>query len=324
MVTQPEDAAAGIARGAGAVPAEKPVLTVFLSSQGAPPALGAGPRGSLPTFSFPENAAMALAAAYRYKSWCSRPRGAPLTLSPFARSAVRAVVNRVLAGADEPRWLDAGDLVTVLRAAGIEVAYTEQTTVEDAAAVAGRIGYPLVAKVVSRDVVHKSDVGGVIMGLNSAAEVAAGVATLKERMRTRGARLEGILLQREIPGGIEALVGVTTDVTFGPLLVCGLGGVMVEILKDVSFRLHPVSDADAAEMLASLRSSRLLDGYRGAPPGDRDALISVILRVSALVETVPELVELDLNPVKVLAPKQGAIVVDGRMRVRPLRPSIPF
>jgi acetate---CoA ligase (ADP-forming) len=317
MVTRPEDAAAGIARGAAAVPDEKPVLAVFLSTQGAPAVLDAGPRGHLPSFSFPENAAKALASAYHYGNWRSRPKGTPFTLSKFARSAVRAVIDRVLGGAEGPRWLEPRDIFTVLRAAGIEVAHTEQTTVEEAPTIAQTLGYPLVAKIVSPDVQHKSDIGGVIMDLNSANEVAEAVAHLKERTRATGARLEGILLQREIRSGVEALVGVTSDVTFGPLLVCGLGGVMVEMLRDVSFRLHPVSDVDAADMLASLRTSRLLDGYRGAPPGDRDALISVILRVSALVEAIPELTELDLNPVKVLPPGHGAIVVDGRMRVMP-------
>ena len=104
-------------------------------------------------------------------------------------------------------------------------------------------------------------------------------------------------------------------------MVCGLGGTLVEVLHDVAFRLPPVSDLDAAEMLATLRASRLLDGYRGAPPADRAALVSVILRVSALVESIPELRELDLNPVKVLLPGQGAMVVDGRMRIGPLPPS---
>ncbi len=121
-------------------------------------------------------------------------------------------------------------------------------------------------------------------------------------------------------GGLEALVGVTSDPTFGPLVVCGLGGTLVEVLHDVAFRLTPVSDIDADEMLSTLRTNVLLDGYRGSPPGDREALVSVILRVSALVESIPELRELDLNPVKVLSPGEGAIVVDGRMRIGPLQP----
>jgi len=165
--------------------------------------------------------------------------------------------------------------------------------------------------------IHKSDVGGVILGLESPDAVKAAARTLAERMRAIGRTLDGILLQREVRGGIEALVGVTTDPTFGPLVVCGLGGVLVELLRDVSFRLTPVTDANAAEMIAKLRASKLLDGYRGAPAGDRAALAAVIMRVSALVEVIPELLELDLNPVKVLVPGQGAIVVDGRMRVGP-------
>jgi len=104
--------------------------------------------------------------------------------------------------------------------------------------------------------------------------------------------------------------------------VCGLGGILVELLRDVSFHLTPVTDVDAREMIDRLRARRLLDGYRGMPPGDRDALVDVILRVSALVEIVPELRELDLNPVKVLAPGKGAIVVDGRMRVGPVAPRV--
>jgi acetyl-CoA synthetase (ADP-forming) len=120
-----------------------------------------------------------------------------------------------------------------------------------------------------------------------------------------------------VPGGIEALVGVTTDPTFGPLLVCGLGGVLVELLRDVAFHLTPLTDVDARDMLARLRAGRLLDGYRGRPPGDREALVDVMLRVAALVEVVPELHELDLNPVKVLTPGNGALVVDARMRIGP-------
>jgi acyl-CoA synthetase (NDP forming) len=145
------------------------------------------------------------------------------------------------------------------------------------------------------------------------------VTRLKRRMEELGKRLDGILLQREVTQGIEALVGVTTDPTFGPLVVCGLGGVTVELVKDVALRLHPVTDIDAAEMVAALRSSPLLDGYRGAPAGDRQALVSIIRKISALVELVPEIIELDLNPVKVLPPGQGAIVIDARMRIAPVR-----
>jgi acyl-CoA synthetase (NDP forming) len=280
--------------------------------------LNAGPRGTLPTYLFPENAALALGAAMRYGRWRARPRGTPVRLLPFAHSAVRAVVDRVLAPASGAVWLSPGDLATILGAAGITLAAAEQTTPVEAVATAERLGYPLVAKIISPDVLHKSDVGGVILGLETPAAVASAVHTLVERAQQIGARLDGILLQRQVASGIEALVGVTTDPLFGPLLVCGLGGTLVEVLHDVTFRLTPVSDTDAAAMLTQLRAHVLLDGYRGAPPGDREALIALVLQVSALVESVPELQEFDLNPVKVLAPGEGVIALDGRMRLAPL------
>jgi acyl-CoA synthetase (NDP forming) len=227
------------------------------------------------------------------------------------------VIDRVLAGATEPAWVTPRDLATLLCAVGIDIAASEQTSPAEAVATAERMGYPLVAKVIAPEIVHKSDVGGVIIRLESADAVARAVDTLTARVRALGVRLDGILLQREVRDGIEALVGVTTDPTFGPLVVCGLGGVLVELLRDVAFCLTPVSDIDAAEMLAKLRSNPLLDGYRGGLPGDRDALMQVIMRISALVEIAPEIRELDLNPVKILTPGKGAIVVDGRMRVGP-------
>ena len=238
-----------------------------------------------------------------------------LELDRFAESTVRAVIDRVLAGADERRWLAPDDLAMVLRAVGIDFAHGESVTPEEAEAAAERLGFPLVAKAVAPGLLHKSDVGGVVLGLESPAAVVNAVATLRERMRAIGAPLEGVFLQREVRGGVEALVGVTTDATFGPLLVCGLGGVLVELVRDVAFRLPPVSDLDAREMFSRLRAAHLLDGYRGMPPGDREALVGLITRVSALVEVVPELRELDLNPVKVLEPGQGAVAVDARMRV---------
>ncbi len=193
----------------------------------------------------------------------------------------------------------------------------EQTTPAEARATAERLGYPLVAKVMRPDIVHKSDVGGVILGLDTPEAVAAAVDTLVVRIQQRGVRLEGILLQRQVSSGIEALVGVTTDSLFGPLVVCGLGGTLVEVLHDVTFRLTPVSDLDAAVMLTQLRANVLLEGYRGAPSGDREVLVGLLLRVSALVESVPELQELDLNPVKVLRPGEGVIALDGRMHLTP-------
>jgi acyl-CoA synthetase (NDP forming) len=319
LVTKPTEVANAMARGAGLVPVDKPVVPVFMSAQGAPEVLHTGPRGTLPTYAFPENAALALAAAVRYGRWRERPRGTSLTLSPFAHQAMRAVIERALATAEGALWLLPQDVAAVLQAAVILLAASEQTTPAEAVATAERLGYSLVAKVISPDVLHKSDVGGVILGLATPEAVQTAVDTLVARMQQRGARLDGILLQRQVSSGIEALVGATADPMFGPLVVCGLGGTLVELLHDVAFRLTPVTDIDATEMLTTLRANVLLDGYRGAPPGDRAALITLLLRVSALLECVPELQECDLNPVKVLAPGAGVIALDGRMHLAPLR-----
>lgn len=153
------------------------------------------------------------------------------------------------------------------------------------------------------------------MNLRSEGEVSAAVASMRDRIGKAGFALEKVILQKQVEGGLEALVGVVVDPTFGPLLVCGIGGVQVELLRDVSFHLSPVSDLDAADMIDRLRLRPLFDGYRGSPPADRAALITLLQRLSALVEETPELRELDLNPVRVMPPGQGAIVVDARILV---------
>jgi acetyl coenzyme A synthetase (ADP forming)-like protein len=318
----PEEMIKAITEAIERVPAEKPVLGVFMSARGLPPVVCKGPHGRVPLYAFPDNAAIALASARRYASWRDRPRGSILALETEAKLEIRAVVDRVLASGNESVWLAPGDLARILRAAGIAFAAAEEAGVDEAPAVADRLGYPLVAKVQAEGILHKSDVGGVSLGLESRTAVADAVAVMKERMRQIGIKLERVLLQREIRGGIEALAGVTVDANFGPMLACGLGGVLVEMIKDVVFRLPPVSDADAAEMIGRLRAGALLDGYRGAPPGDRQALAELLQRVSALIEIIPELQDLDLNPIKVLAPGHGAIAVDARMRIgRPLHHS---
>jgi acetate---CoA ligase (ADP-forming) len=311
LAVRGDEIAAAIARGAGAVPGEKPVLVVFMARGGAPAVLATGPRGRLPVFDFPEGAARALAAGVRYARWRARPAGNTLELDPFAERAIRAVVDRVLAQADGPLWMAPKDVMTILRAAGIECAVAEEVAADDAVAAAERLGYPLVAKAVAPGLVHKSDIGGVVLDLDSAEAVRGAVAHLRARVP----QLTAVLLQRRVPGGIEALVGVTSDPTFGPLVICGLGGVLVELLRDASYRLPPVTDVDANEMIDALRLAPVLAGYRGAPAGDRAALAEVIRRVSALVEIIPELCELDLNPLMVLPPGRGAVVVDAKMQL---------
>ena len=318
MVTRPDEVADAIARGAAEVPADKPVLSVFLSSQGAPERIHAGTRGIIPTYAFPENAALALGASYRYSRFRDRPRGTIEMLDSDVLSVIRDRIDAALKGATSARWLTHAEIAALLGAVGIEMARAEQTSATEVRAAAERVGFPLVAKAIAPGVIHKTDVGGVIMDINSADEAEVAARRFQERLKAAGITLDAVLLQRQITTGIEMLVGMTNDPTFGPLILCGMGGISAELQKDVSFRLPPVTDAAAAEMLATLRMNRLFDGYRGGAPGDREALINLIMRISALVEAAPELSELDLNPVKVLEPGRGAIVIDARMRIRPL------
>jgi acetate---CoA ligase (ADP-forming) len=310
--------ASGVARGAAEVPQAKTILSVFLSTQGAPAELNAGRRGRIPSYDFPENAAIALSAAWRRRCWLDRSSGAVFELTRFARDAIRAVVDRTLTGSTASELeIEPEDLITILRAAGIEFVHAEQTTPVRAPETANRLGYPLVAKAMVPGRAHKSEGGAVITGLKNAHDVTVAMATLRNRARQIGT-LDRVFLQREIGGGIEMMAGVTTDSTFGPVMVCGLAGAIGELVRDVSFRLHPVTDIDAEEMVANLKSHRLLEGYRGAPPGDRHALVVLLTRISAIVDLVPELLDLELDPIKVMTPGAGALVIDGRMRLRRL------
>lgn len=312
--TAPGEVAAAIARGAGDVPPEKPVLAVLIASGPPPGALDQGPRGTLPSYTFPENAARALARAVRYARWRSRPEGRPRALPEHRRLAVRKVIDQALAEA-ESRWLAPGEAEALLAAAGIPFAPSTRARPEDAAEAAEALGFPVVAKGVVGGGAHKTELGLVRVGLESRSEVDAARAAIDQAARAHHLDLEAILIQRQIAGGLEAIAGIARDPTFGPLVVAGMGGVQAEALRDVALGLTPLTDVDATEMIAGLRMRALLDAYRGAPPRDRRAFGEVILQLSALAEAAPEIVELDLNPLMIMPEGGGAIAVDVRVRV---------
>ena len=202
----------------------------------------------------------------------------------------------------------------VLEDAGLPVSPARLAkTKEDAAKVADELGYPIVIKIVSQQTTHKSDVGGVALNLGSAAEVSAAfdkiVASAKKAVPD--ATIDGVAVQRMEKPGIEVIIGMTTDPQFGPVLMFGLGGVMVEILKDVAFRVVPINERDARQMINEIKGKPLLDGYRGSDPADIATLEQLLLKVSAFIEAHPEVAELDLNPV--FAYKDGAKAVDARI-----------
>jgi acetate---CoA ligase (ADP-forming) subunit beta len=202
----------------------------------------------------------------------------------------------------------------VLEEAGVPVSPARlATTKEDAAKMADALGYPIVLKIVSPQITHKSDVGGVALNLASASDVSAAferiVASAKQHVPD--ATIDGVAVQRMEKQGIEVIIGMTKDPQFGPVLMFGLGGVMVEILKDVAFRVVPINERDARQMINEIKGKPLLDGYRGSEPADIGKLQELLLKVSSFVEQHPEVAELDLNPV--FAYKDGAKAVDARI-----------
>ncbi len=204
----------------------------------------------------------------------------------------------------------------LLHDAGVPVVTTVlATTEEEARTQAEHIGYPVVLKIVSPDIPHKSDVGGVKMGLEDSATVTAAfeeiVANAKKAVPD--ANITGVAVQNMAPAGTEVIVGMTTDPQFGPVMMFGLGGIMVEVLKDVSFRLVPLTERDANQMIDEIKGRAVLEGVRGQPPADKAALCGAILKVAEFVEHHTEGQELDLNPMLVYP--DGAIAVDARIVV---------
>ncbi|MFN0093472.1 MAG: acetate--CoA ligase family protein [Dehalococcoidia bacterium] len=202
----------------------------------------------------------------------------------------------------------------LLREAGVPVTKTTLAkSADEAVAQAEAAGYPVVLKVVSADISHKSDAGGVKLNLKSAEDVRAAYGAIVESCTKHvpGARITGVAVQHMAPSGTEVIVGMTTDAQFGPVMMFGLGGIMVEVLKDVSFRLVPLTERDADQMINEIKGKPVLDGVRGQPPADVAALRKAILSVSKFVEAHPEVQELDLNPI--FAYPDGAIAVDARI-----------
>ena len=293
------------------------LLSVFMQSDGQSLDLaGDESRLTIPSFMFPEAAALALARAVRYGHWRQRDPGVEVDLDEEAQDRIREIVAGALEGlGDEGGWLDPHQVDAVLTAAGLRIPKTfVAATEEEAVAMASEVAGPVVLKVISDSALHKSDVGGVILGVETEPAIREGFA----RVTSVVDDADGVLIQEFVEGGHEVLIGMTQDPNFGPLVGFGLGGIYVELLQDVSFRIHPLTDVDASEMIRETKGFKLLKGYRNMPVGDIAELEKALLKVSGAISAAPELAEMDLNPVKVLQPGQGVVVVDARMRVVPI------
>jgi acyl-CoA synthetase (NDP forming) len=322
LVTNSEEIAAGIRAAALEIQREVPMLSVFLSSKGTPDSLKTEGL-SMPSYPFPEDAARALAHAVRYGIWAETPEGAVPQYGDIRTGEGKALVADVLGsmkGADDEksRWLLPDEVAKLLGCYGVPMAaWRLAATPEAAGAAAEEIGGKVALKGVAPKLIHKTEAKAVVLNLEGAAEVKQAAIDMAARIAAQGTTVEKFFIQQMVPaGGVEMLVGVVHDKLFGPVVACGAGGTAVEVLKDVKVRITPLTDRDAHEMVTSLRTFPLLDGFRGAPKCDVAGLEELLLRVAAMVEQHPEISEMDCNPV--IVRPEGAVIVDARIRIEAL------
>ena len=296
-----EEVAEAIERAAREADADKPVLAVVMSSEGIPQAL----RGSrhVAAFAYPESAARALGRTAQRADWLRRPHGAVPTLEGIDRETAHAVVERALGGADDA-WLDPRATRELLLAYGIPLVPERLAgSADDAVAAASELGFPAVVKTAAPGA-HKTETGGIALELRDEDAVRHAV----DRIGCP------VVVQPMIPGGAELLAGVVQDRVFGPLVAFGAGGVFAELIGEAAFRIAPLTDIDAKELVVEGKAGRLVAGFRGAPAASVPALTDLVHRLARLGEDLPAVAELDLNPV--IALPDRCVAVDARVRVR--------
>ncbi|MEN8240851.1 MAG: acetate--CoA ligase alpha subunit [Chloroflexota bacterium] len=293
---------------------EKPILACFMGENRIKEGTEILAKHGVPNYPFPNRAALAFKALAEYQEIIHRPE-TELTSFEVDKQTVRDLFKkvwsegRVTIGDSEAR--------EILSAYGLPIPQSELAeTADQAVEMANEIGYPVVLKIASPDILHKTDVGGVKVGLQNPEQLrdAFDLMTYRAQRYLPEARLWGCLVQEQIPAGaLEVLVGMNRDPQFGPLVTFGLGGIYVETLKDVTFRIAPFSKLEAEQMLDEIKASALLNGVRGNPAVDKAAIVDTLLRIGQLVQDFPEILELDINPLMVFEKNQGSIAIDMRL-----------
>jgi acyl-CoA synthetase (NDP forming) len=316
LVTRADDVAEAIVEATRQIDRRKPLLSVFLSAQAAPPELRTS-GFCIPSYSFPETAAIALARATRYRQWRERRETYPARFEDIRADEAAAIVAAALVRGEG--WLTPTEVAALCSCYGLPL--IEQRIVahaEEAGELAEQFSAEVALKAIAPDVIHKTEAGAVRLHLKGADAVRAAAHEMSEVLSARGHTASGFVVQRMAQRGVEMLVGVVHDPQFGPVVACGAGGVQVELLRDVSVRITPLSKEDASDMIRELKTYPLLTGFRGSVPADVAALEEGLLRVSAMVEDIPQIAELDCNPFVVHA--TGATILDARIRVSTIAP----
>ena len=292
---------------------KKPVLAVFMGGEAIESGVSILKEGGVPNYTFPERAVEALLAMNRYRDWTTAPVEEVSEIHVDKEAAAKVFQNARAAGRNSLGDMEARGVMEAygLRLPGNKLA----TTSDEAIEFARQIGYPVVMKIVSPDILHKSDIGGVRVGLKSDEEVSTAFTAIEANALRYmpDAKIWGVAVQEMVKPGREVILGVTHDPQFGHLIMFGLGGIYVEVLKDVSFRVAPLTRREAAAMIHEIRSFPLLAGVRGQQPADLAAVTDALLRVSQMVTDFPEIIELDVNPLVVNPVGGGATAVDARI-----------
>jgi acyl-CoA synthetase (NDP forming) len=281
---------------------EKSILMALLGSELTKEAAKHFQRADIPTYTFPEKAASALGILVRRNEFLTA-ESAKIAENPQKSSALPAG-SAVHHSSEE-----------LVASYGIPTAPMKlATSAEEAVEIARELGFPLVMKIASPDIIHKSDIGGVLLNISSEREVGNGYTQLikKASAAQPDARIEGVHLQRQVPPGQEVILGAVQDAQFGPLIMFGSGGVEVEGLKDVAFALGPLTQTEAEALMRKTWAGRKLDGYRNIPPADKSAVVDALVKLSHLAAEHPEIAEIEINPLRVL-PK-GIVAIDVRIR----------
>ncbi len=292
---------------------DKPILASFIGAKDVAEGNRILGQGGIPYYTFPEEAAEALARMVEHREWRERTREPIERFQVDRERAATAIVAAQKAGRLRLNEVEARQIVA---AYGLPLPKSQLAlNSEQAVQWAKEIGYPVVMKIISPDILHKSDIGGVQVGLKNAKQVRMAYEEILNRAYryVPDADIWGVAVQQMVPTGREVILGVTKDPTFGHLLMFGLGGIYVEVLQDVVFRVAPVTRTEAEEMVRGIRAFPLLAGTRGQQPADLDAIVECILRISQMVNEFPQIVELDINPLFAYDVGQGAMAVDARI-----------
>lgn len=306
----------GIEKGRATASTSKPVFLVWMA-EGDSDRIFTVAGETIPVYVLPETPAVVLGKMASSAEWQQRPVGVVPDFDDLDLSTARTLCTTALSQRGNG-WLTTEETRSLLRAVKLPVQPGGVAlTADEAVAVAEKIGWPVAVKLASHQIVHKTEFGGVHLNLTNERSVRHAFASITSELEKRNtlAAMEGVLVQPMLTGGVEVMVGVTHDPLFGPLIAFGLGGIHVEILGDVQFRITPLTEDDAIEMIRGIKGYSLLRGYRNQQPADTQALEEVLLRISRLVEEIPEIYELELNPIFALSPGEGCRIVDARIGV---------